>query len=418
MKRRSQTVPCVGSRSIESIRDDFPILRGETGRGIAYLDNAATSHKPAVVIDAVRSYYEEANSNVHRAVHRLATEATRRYEEARKKIAAFIGAPSERSIVFTRGTTESINLVASSWGGEFLEPGDVVLLTEMEHHANIIPWQLLASRTGVELVFLPFDASGRLELDRLAGLWSDRVKLVSMIHVSNVFGTLNDIESVIRFAHDRDAPVLIDAAQSVPHGPIDVAALDVDFLAFSGHKMCGPTGIGVLYAKEELLDAMPPYMGGGEMIRAVWLDRAEWNDIPYKFEAGTPNIAGAVGLGAAVDYLTSIGMSDIQAYERDLCVYAIEALSEIEGVTLYGPPPGDDREAVVSFTVDGVHAHDAAQMLDREGVAVRPGHHCAHPLTRKLGVPATVRASFYLYSTYDEIDRLTAAIEKAKSFFI
>lgn len=412
---QSHAIDTIGGRSVESIRLDFPIISDDAANPRAYLDSAATSHKPQSVIDAVASYYREANANVHRALHSLAAESTLRYEHARNRVAELIGAPSPRSIVFTRGTTESINLVVSSWGGEFLSAGDVVLLTEMEHHANLVPWQLLAQRTGIELRFIPFDDAGKLDLDTMERVWDDRVKLVSVIHVSNVLGTVNDVEAITRFAHDRGAPVLVDAAQSVPHRAVDVSAIDCDFLAFSGHKMYGPTGIGALYAKPEHLEKMPPYMGGGEMIQAVWLDRAEWNEVPYKFEAGTPNIAGAVGLGAAVDYLELLGLDAIQRHEEAICDYAFQQLAAVPGVTIHGPQ--HPREALVSFSIEGMHPHDIAQFLDRERVAVRAGHHCAHPLTRKLGVPATVRASFGVYTTVAEIDRLIEAIGKAKEFF-
>lgn len=416
----------IGSRTIDSIRDDFPILNAGDSQGIedgdadaaarfAYLDSAATSQKPTQVITAITDYYRESNANVHRALHRLAGAATAQFEGARKRIARFIGAESSKSIVFTRGATEAINLVVSSWGEANLTPGDIVLLTEMEHHANIVPWQMVAKRTGAELKYLGFDSQGRLDLNDLDDIWSDRIKIVALTHVSNVLGTINDIEAVTAYAHKRNVPVLIDAAQSVPHRPVDVTEIGCDFLVFSGHKMCGPTGIGVLFAREDLLEAMPPYMGGGEMIEAVWLDRATWSEIPHKFEAGTPNIAGAVGLGAAVDYLDELGMANIHSYLQELGGYAYEIISSIDGVTVYGP--NRDREALVSFSIDGIHPHDVAQFLDREGVAVRAGHHCAHPLTRKLGVPATVRASFYIYSTFDEVDYLAESINKTKDFF-
>ena len=399
--------------SVDSVRNDFPMYVNETTSGIAYLDSAATSHKPGAVLDAISSYYVEANSNVHRAVHSLATESTRRYEEARSTIVRFIGASSAEEVIFTAGATESINLVASSMGRS-LEPGDVVILTEMEHHANLIPWQFLSAR-GVELRFLQFDEEGRLDLDDLDDLWSDRVRLISLTHVSNVLGTINDVRGVADFAHERGVPVLVDAAQSVPHQRVNVEELGCDFLAFSGHKVYGPTGTGVLFGKRSLLLEMEPYKGGGEMIQSVWLDRATWNDLPYRFEAGTPNIAGAVGLGAAVRYLEGLGMDAVRNHEREITDYAMTSLDSVEGLTIFGPHT--ERGSVISFVIEGIHAHDVAQFLDREGVAVRPGHHCAQPIMRKIGVPATVRASFGVYTTKDEIDRLVSAIEKTKDFF-
>ena len=419
MSNTDSVISAIGARSIDEIRADFPFIATEYGRGtseaIAYLDTAATSQKPASVIETVVSYYREANANVHRALHGLAGEATKRYESARERVAKFIRADTPRSIVFTRGTTESINLVVSSWGGANLESGDVVILSDMEHHANLIPWQLLSRRIGIELRFLEFDENGEFDLSSLDRIWSDRVRMVSLIHVSNVLGSVNDIAFVSDFAHSRGVPVMVDAAQSVPHMPVDVGVLGCDLLAFSGHKMCGPTGIGVLYAREDLLESMPPYMGGGEMVEAAWLDRATWNDIPHKFEAGTPNIAGAVGLGAAIDYLDTLGRDHIHAYLTDLGEYAYRVISALPGVTVYGP--ATNREAVLSFSLEGIHPHDIAQFLDREGVAVRAGHHCAHPLTRRLGVPATVRASFYVYSTSGEVDRLASGLRKIQEFF-
>ena len=402
------------ARSVESIRGDFPIINAPATGHIAYLDSAATSHKPRVVIDAISGYYEEANSNVHRAVHSLAAESTGRFERARSTVAKFIGANSVREIVFTRGTTESINLVASSFGQRF-SAGDIVILTEMEHHSNLVPWQLLAARTGIELRFIPIDDRGVLELAALDELWTDRVRMVALTQVSNVLGTINDVRAVTDYAHERGVPVLVDAAQSVPHQRVGVDDLGCDFLAFSGHKIYGPTGIGVLYAKSPNLDQMEPYMGGGSMIEAVWLDRSTWTEAPQKFEAGTPNIAGAVGLGAAIEYVESIGIDALAAHEQEITRYAMESLATVAGLTMYGPDA--PRGSVISFVIDDIHPHDVAQYLDREGVAVRPGHHCAQPLMRRLNVVAMVRASFGAYSTRQEIDRLVSALEKTKEFF-
>ncbi len=405
------------------VRQDFPILKetfrrgrqGERSVPLVYLDNAATTQKPRPVIQAVVDYYEHANANVHRAIHTLGDRATELYEASRRKLARFLGAASEREIVFTRGTTEAINLVAAAWGRTFLNPGDEILLTEMEHHSNLIPWQLLAREKQLTLRFIPFHADGTLALERLDLYFTPRTRLVAVTHMSNVFGTINPIKAIVAAAHRFDVPVLVDGAQSAPHMPVNVQELDCDFFALSGHKMCGPTGIGVLYAREKWLEAMEPYHGGGEMIRSVWLDRATWNDIPYKFEAGTPNIAGAVGLGAAVEYLSAIGMENIARYERSLTRYALERLREIPGVRIFGEAP--ERGGVLSFYVGQIHPHDVAQFLDTEGIAIRAGHHCAQPIMRKLGVMATARASFYFYNTPEEVDRLIQSINKMKEFF-
>lgn len=407
----------IGGRSIASIREEFPILSRTAGDGapLVYLDNAATTQKPNAVIEAVAGYYRHTNANVHRGVHTLAEEATAAFEAARERIRGFINAENTRQIVFTRGTTESINLVASSWGGANIGEGDEIILTEMEHHSNLVPWQMLAAEKGAKLKFIPFDESGELELDALDRLWSDRVKLVSVTWISNVFGTVNDVKRIVRYAHERGVPVLLDGAQAVPHVKTDVRELGCDFLAFSGHKMYGPMGIGVLYGTEALLEAMPPYMGGGEMIRSVWLDRATWNELPWKFEAGTPNVEGAVGLAAAAEYLEALGMDEISGYEAGLTAYALERLGSIPGVSIYGRAP--DRGAVVSFVLSTLHPHDTAQFLDSRGIAIRAGHHCAHPLMRKLGIPATARVSFSFYNTMDEIDALHKAIVEAEAFF-
>lgn len=417
-RANEQEVGRVGMKSVAEIRADFPILnRIPTGRKrpIAYLDNAATTQKPRAVIEAITHYYENTNANVHRALYRLGEEATAAYEGARRKVQGFINAEKPSEIIYTHGTTEAINLVAHSWGRANIHEGDEILLSEMEHHSNLIPWQMLASERGAKLKFIPFREDGSLAVERLDELMNERTKLVAVVQVSNVFGTVNDVKTIAKAAHERGIVVLVDGAQSVPHLPVDVRDLDCDFLAFSGHKMCGPTGIGILYGKERLLEAMPPFLGGGEMIEAVWLDHATWNELPYKFEAGTPPIAQTVGLGAAVDYLDALGMANIFAYERELTEYADERLSRVPGISLYGRAP--DRAGVFSFNVEGMHSHDVAQYLDTEGVCVRSGHHCAHPIMRRLEIPATARASLYFYNTRDDVDRLADALYKAKEFF-
>jgi cysteine desulfurase/selenocysteine lyase len=415
--------PRLGDRTVYTIRDDFPILKrkldehksGES-KTLIYFDNAATSQKPRNVLQAVTEYYQHSNANVHRALHTLGEEATLFYEESRNKVQKFINAGSSREIIFTRRTTESINLIAASWGRKFLKRDDAILLTEMEHHSNLVPWQMIAGEIGFGIRFIPFGVDGELELEKLEALWDKRIRLVSIVHVSNVFGTINDIKKIIEFSHRRDVPVLIDSAQGVPHLDVDVQELDCDFLAFSGHKMCGPMGIGVLYGKEKWLDEMKPYMGGGEMIRTVRLEKTTWNELPYKFEAGTPNVEGAIGLGAAIDYLSDLGMINIQQYEKEITGYALHRIHEIPGITVYGSP--SERGGVLSFNLNGIHAHDAAQFLDTEAIAVRAGHHCAQPLMRKLGIPAAVRASFYFYNTFDEIDKFADALNKTKEFFL
>lgn len=408
----------IGLVSVEEIRADFPILERkfkDNDMAMAYLDNGATTQKPFQVIESVKNYYNNSNANVHRAIHKLAAEATAAYEQSRDRIKGFINAASSREIIFTRGTTESINVIASSWGRKNLTEGDEVILTEMEHHSNLIPWQMIAKEKGAVLRFAPFTKSGELDYEVLYSLFNTRTKLVSLTHISNVFGTVNDIRRVTSAAHERGIPVLVDGAQSVPHVPVDVQALGCDFYAFSGHKMCGPTGIGVLYGKEHLLNEMEPYMGGGDMITSVWLDRATWADLPYKFEAGTPNIAGAVGLGEAVRYLENLGMENLYAYEEKLTSYALDALNEIKGIEIYGT--ANARSGVISFNLDGIHSHDVAQFLDQENIAVRAGHHCAQPVMRKLGLSSTARVSLYMYNTRDEIDRLTNALVRTQEFF-
>jgi len=411
----------IGARSVEDVRADFPLLdRTVNGRAIAYLDNAATSQKPRAVIDAIRVYYEHANANVHRALHTLGEEATAAYEEARGKVQRLLNAHSPREILFTRGTTEAINLVASSWADSELRSGDVVLVTEMEHHSNLVPWQMACARRGCTLRAVPITDEGTLDLGEIERTWHPRTRLVAVTHVSNVLGTINDVKAITSLAHERGAVVLVDGAQAVPHLRVDVQEIDCDFLAFSGHKMYGPMGIGALYGRESLLEKMPPWMGGGEMIRSVTLEGSTWNDLPWKFEAGTPNVEGAVGLSEAIDYVHALGLTAIRGWEEALAAYARERLAQVSGITLYGtaryPRPGR-AAGVFPFTLGAIHAHDVAQFLDREGIAVRAGHHCAQPLARRLGVPATVRASLCFYNTFSEIDRLAEALESARRFY-
>ncbi len=406
----------VGLRSIEEVRADFPILsRSMGGKPLAYLDNAATSQKPSAVIEATRHFYSEGNANVHRAIHRLGEEATAAYEGSRAKVRRFLGAAKDSEIVFTRGATESINLVASTWGERELASGDVILLSEMEHHSNIVPWQLLCARRGCRLAIARLEADGSLDPAAIERDWDPRTRLVAVTQASNVLGTIVDIKSIAAIAHARGAILLVDAAQSVPHIPVDVADLGCDFLAFSGHKVFGPMGIGVLYGRESLLEAMPPWMGGGDMIRSVSFEGSTWNDLPWKFEAGTPNVAGAIGLGAALDYLSALGLDALGEREAELSDYAREVLGRVEGLVVYGAAAR--RCPVFSFNLGTVHAHDVAQYLDREGIAVRAGHHCAQPLMRSLAVPATVRASLAFYNTGEELDRLAAALEGASRFY-
>lgn len=404
---------------VEAVRADFPILQQEHRPGVplVFLDSAASSQKPAQVIDALNDYYRRYHANVHRGIHKLSEAATAAYEQSREKIQQFINAGSQEEIIFTRGTTESINLVAQTWGRANLKPGDVVLSTEMEHHSNIVPWQILAAEKGFTLKFIPVLPNGTLDMEAYIRLLNDEsVKLVTVMHGSNVLGTINPVQEMARLAHDAGALILVDGAQSVPHLPVDVQNLDVDFLAFSGHKMLGPTGVGVLYGKKKLLEAMPPWMGGGDMISRVTLTGSSWNDLPYKFEAGTPAIAEVIGLGYAVDYLSTLGMDAIYEHSRQLTAYALERLAEVPGLTLYGSSE-EQRGAVATFTLDGIHPHDTAQILDSYGVAVRAGHHCAQPLHQKFGLNATTRASFYLYTTFSEIDALIQGIYEVKRIF-
>lgn len=403
---------------VAAIRRDFPILERKIhGKPLAYLDNTATTQKPASVLKALDDFYRLHNANVHRGVYLLGEEATAAYEGAREKVARFVNARSARDVVFTRGTTESVNLVSNAWGRKNVGPGDVIVSTEMEHHSNLVPWQLLAEEKGAILRHIPVDGQGRLDLTNLDALLEGPVKIVSFTWVSNALGTLNPVVELTRRAQAVGALVFLDAAQAVPHLPVDFQATGADFLAFSGHKMLGPTGIGALIAKREHLEAMSPFFGGGEMIREVTLQRSTWADPPAKFEAGTMNFADAVGLGAAIDYLTPLGMDVVHAHGRELAYQAMRALQAIPGVTVYGPPVTEDRGAVVSFLVDDIHAHDVAGVLDREGIAVRAGHHCAMPLHARLGVPATARASFTVYNDASEIDRLTEGIKKVKAVF-
>lgn len=402
---------------LATIRRDFPILQRQVGdQPLVYLDNAATSQKPTAVLQTLDDYYRRYNANVHRGVHTLSEEATQAYEDARVRIARFINAPSAKQVIFTGGTTAGINLVAYTWGRANLGPGDEVLITEMEHHSNIVPWQILREQTGFTLRYVPITDDGLLDLAQLDHLLTERTKLFCFTHMSNVVGTVNPVQELVQAAHAVGAKVLVDGAQSVPHLPVDVQALDVDFFVFSSHKMCGPTGLGVLYGKRELLEAMPPFMGGGDMIREVKLSGSKWNSLPYKFEAGTPAIAEVIGLGAAVDYLSAIGMEAIHEHEQLLTRYAYAQLSNLEGLRILGPGP-TQRGGLIAFTFNDVHPHDLSALLDRHGVAIRAGHHCAQPVHDRYGIAASARASFYFYNTPAEIDQLVAGLAQASSFF-
>jgi cysteine desulfurase / selenocysteine lyase len=402
---------------IIEVRKDFPILSREMhGRPLVYLDSANTSQKPRQVIEAVKDFYERHNANIHRAVYELGEEATALYEGAREKVAAFIGAADPRSIVFNRGTTESVNMVAHAWGRKFLKPGDEIVLTEMEHHSNIVPWQLAAANTGAALKYVPITDDGLVELDAIRTAVSERTRMVAITGQSNVLGTLPPIREIAEIAHEAGARVQVDGAQFVSHNPVDVVELDIDFLTISGHKMLAPTASGGLYARLELLEEMDPFLGGGEMISEVQLDHSTYKDPPWKFEAGTMNIAQTVGLGAAVDYLADIGMKNVREHERELTAYALEGLSAA-GATIHGPMDPDLRGGAISFWYRDIHPHDLAQVLAGEGVAVRASHHCAQPLMRRLGVPATARASFHVYSLREEVDALIEALGKAKEVF-
>ncbi|MFL7893453.1 MAG: cysteine desulfurase [Anaerolineales bacterium] len=403
---------------IRKIQADFPILSREIRPGlpVVYLDSAATAQKPIQVINSMDEYYRSSNANIHRGIHYLAEEATALYEDARQKIAKFINAPSAKQVIFTRNTTESINLVAQTWGRKNLLPGDLVILTEMEHHSNLVPWQMLAAELDLRLEFVPVDDQGQLDLSTYQQLLRDGPTLVAFTHMSNVLGTINPASEMVKAAHSAGAVVLIDGAQSVPHFAVDIQELGADFLAFSGHKMCGPTGVGVLYGRMDLLEEMPPFLGGGDMIKQVQLRTFTANAVPHKFEAGTPAIAEAIGLGAAVDYLLDVGLDRIAEQEHAVVSYALERLAEVPGVTIYGPESGD-RGGVTSFNLDGVHAHDVAQILDGDGIAVRAGHHCAMPLHQKLGIPASTRASYYMYNSVGDVDKLIDSLYRAKKIF-
>ena len=411
---------------VEQVRKDFPILdrRLAGDRPLVYLDSANTSQKPRAVLDALADHYERHNANVARAVHQLGEEATAAYENARTKVAAFVGAPSRDEIVFTKNASEALNLVANTLASGLaadsrfrLGPGDDVVITEMEHHSNIVPWQLACQRTGARLRWFGLTDEGRLDVSNIEELVTDRTKIVSIVHQSNILGTVNSVSPIVKRAREVGALVMLDCSQSVPHKPVDVTDLGVDLIAFTGHKMCGPTGIGVLWGRSEVLESLPPFLGGGEMIETVDMTGSTYAPIPHKFEAGTPPIAQAVGLGAAIDYLSALGMENVAAHERALTTYALDRLDEIEGVRFIGPRLPISRGGTVSFTLDGVHPHDVGQLLDEHGVAVRVGHHCARPVCVRYGIPATTRASFYLYTTQSEIDALADGVEHAKRFF-
>jgi cysteine desulfurase/selenocysteine lyase len=403
---------------VEKIRKDFPILaRQVRGRPLVYFDNAATTQKPQQVIDALVEYYSSYNANIHRGIHTLAEEATAKYEETRQKTADFIGAGGPETIVFTRNATEAINLVTNAWGRKFLRPGDEIVLSVMEHHSNLVPWQLIAKEKGAVLRFIDIDGEGQLVWDDVDRLIGERTRIVAITHMSNVLGTINPVRKIADLAHERGALLLVDGAQSVPHLPVDVTELGCDFLAFSAHKMLGPTGVGVLYARHELLDAMDPFMSGGEMIRRVRLEESTWNDAPWKFEAGTPNIGDVCAFGATLDYLRALGMENVRAHEIEVTTAAMRQLSQIPEVTIYGPESVQARGGVVAFNVGDVHPHDVGTVLDGFGVAIRAGHHCAQPLMQRLGVAATARASFYVYNTIEELDPLAEGIHSAARLF-
>ncbi len=400
------------SLDVEKIREDFPIFKNNPD--LIFLDNASTTQKPKRVLETLAYYYENYNSNIHRGIYTIAEKATSAYEETRDKVSAFIGTEDRRGIVFTRGTTESINLVASSWG-QSLKPDDEVLITEMEHHSNIIPWQLICEKTGASLRYIPICEDGMLDLSNPQKYFTEKTKMVSVIYQSNVFGTVNPISDIVNRAHDVGAKVFVDGAQSVPHHRVNVEELGCDFFAFSGHKMLGPTGVGVLYGKPEILEEMNPFLGGGEMIRNVTMEKSTWNDIPWKFEAGTPNIAQVIGLGAAIDYINEIGIQSITDYEKKLLGYGQKKMQKIPDLTMYGT--GKDKGAVISFNINNIHPHDVAHILDTMGIAIRAGHHCAQPIMKRLGVPATNRASFYIYNTIFEIDSLIDGLTKTIDLF-
>lgn len=404
--------------NVNKIRQDFPILKRKiNGKPLVYFDNAATSQKPETVLTAMDSYYRYGNANVHRGIHTLANEATTEYENSRNKIKDFIKARSHREIIFTKNDTEALNLVVYTFGRKFLQKNDEVILTVTEHHSNIVPWQILAKEKGIKLKFVGIDREGKLDLLEYAKMLNPKTKIVSFVWTSNMLGTINPAEKIIDMAKNNNSYVLVDAAQYVPHAPVNVSRLGCDFLTFTGHKMLGPMGTGVLWAKEKILEVMPPFLGGGDMIKEVYLDHTVYNDPPYKFEAGTPNVGGFVGLGAAIDYLNLIGIQNIHKYEQTLTDYGLHALKKIKGLTIYGPMNPSIRSAILTFNINGIHPHDVAQILDNEGIAVRVGHHCTMPLHLNLGLNASCRASLYLYNTREEIDKLVSAIEKVKKVF-
>ena len=404
--------------NVARIREDFPILKRQVNdKPLIYFDNAATSQKPNAVIDAIDRYYREYNANIHRGIHKLAEEATLAHETAREKVAKFINAKRASEVVFTRNTTEALNLVAYSWGRASIRKGDKIVLTIMEHHSNIVPWLRLAEEKGAAVEFVKIDENGELREDELHELIDERTKIVAVTHASNVLGTVNPVRDIGRVAHRFGALFVVDAAQSVPHMAVDVEDIDCDLAAFSGHKMLGPTGIGVLYGKSEYLERMPPFLGGGEMIKEVHTTGASWKDLPYKFEAGTPNVSGAIGLGAAVDYLSGVGMKNVQDHEREITSHALNRMKQVEGLQIYGPKEVDRRVGVISFNLGDIHAHDLASILDEEGIAIRSGHQCAQPLMEFMHVPATSRASFYIYNTKEEVDVFIEALEKARKIF-
>jgi len=401
--------------NVARIREDFPVLKRQVnGKPLVYFDNAATSQKPRAVIEAIGRYYAEYNANIHRGIHKLAEEATLAHEEAREKVAKFINANRTEEIVFVRNATEAINLVAYTWGRANIGNGDKIILTIMEHHSNIVPWQQLAREKNAKIEFVKIDEEGRLKLDDMREMIDDGTKLVCVTHASNVLGTINPISEIVKAAHRHDALVLVDAAQSVPHMRVDAKEMDCDFMAFSGHKMLGPTGIGVLYGKRKHLEDMPPFLGGGEMIREVHTSGATWKELPYKYEAGTPNVSGAIGLGAAVDYLRTIGMENVHEHEKEITSYALSEMEKVKGLLTYGPLDVNQRVGVASFNLGDIHAHDLASIMDEEGVAIRSGHHCAQPLMEFLDIPAASRASFYIYNTKEEVDVFISALEKAR----
>ena len=408
--------PAANMFDVERVRAEFPILAQEVnGRPLVYLDNGATSQKPRPVIDAVRRYYESDNANVHRGLHALSERATNAYEGARDTVSAFLNAADRREIIFVRGATEGLNLVAQAWARPRLEPGDEIVVTTMEHHSNIVPWQLVCRQTGARLRVAPIHDSGELDMEAFADLVNERTRVVAVAHVSNALGTVNPVREIVETAHAAGAVAVLDGAQAAPHGPVDVRALGCDFYVLSSHKCYGPTGMGVLYGRAELLEAAEPYQGGGDMIRTVSFEESTWNDLPYKFEAGTPNIAGAIGLGAAVEFVTGLGLDAIAAHEHDVLEYATEALDAMDGIRIIGT--AREKAGIVSFVVEGVHPHDIGTIVDRHGVAIRAGHHCAMPLMRRYGVPATSRASLALYNTRADIDALIAGLRKVKEIF-